>query len=527
MSETECPICCETYNKSTRSKIVCEYGDCKVSSCKSCIREYLLTTTQDPHCMHCKKAWSNAFTIRMLNQCWLKDKYKKHRHQLLLDRELSKLPEAMEAAQKHKMCETHQNKIKELAKEISLQQENIRKLKRQQYACNHQINLIQTGKSTTEKRKFIMPCPNQECRGYLSTAYKCDLCELHTCPKCMEIIGYSKDDEHTCNEDSVKSAEQIKKDTVPCPGCGERIFKVSGCRQMWCVLCHTAFDHVTGKIDTGTVHNPHFYEWQKNNNTHGVAPRNPGDVLCGGLCGYYSLRNKIIYPLRSELNNKSTSKYISDKDIDAIINSITHLHRAVSHITNVILHEARARVRTLGETQNLRVEYILGDISKKNMADTIYRNDRLRQKYTELLHIYELISVVGIELFNNITNDKFESFEELYNQCLKLIDEFNAVRIMTNTQLASISATYSQCVPQIMEDWSIIKKKFGIKEMKEKELYDKNKIKDDAIKETNNAIAEVMNAEQSQELNEDNNEDEDNALQFTFDENIKLSLGAN
>ena len=36
------------------------------------------------------------------------------------------------------------------------------------------------------------------------------------------------------------------------------------------------------------------------------------------------------------------------------------------------------------------------------MATQIYRSDNLRKKYTELLHIDELFSVVGIEVFNTI-----------------------------------------------------------------------------------------------------------------------------
>ena len=51
----ECNICCEAFNNSTRSRIQCDYGDCKYEACKACIRQYLLGTTENPHCMNCKK----------------------------------------------------------------------------------------------------------------------------------------------------------------------------------------------------------------------------------------------------------------------------------------------------------------------------------------------------------------------------------------------------------------------------------------------------------------------------------------
>ena len=52
---------------------------------------------------------------------------------------------------------------------------------------------------------------------------------------------------------------------------------VKNCDQMWCTQCHTAFSWKTGKIET-TIHNPHFYEWQRQN---GTVVRNPNDIECG------------------------------------------------------------------------------------------------------------------------------------------------------------------------------------------------------------------------------------------------------
>jgi hypothetical protein len=46
-----------------------------------------------------------------------------------------------------------------------------------------------------------------------------------------------------------------------CPKCLAIISRVSGCSQMWCVLCHTKFDYNTREIITGFFHNPHFFEY--------------------------------------------------------------------------------------------------------------------------------------------------------------------------------------------------------------------------------------------------------------------------
>ena len=97
MSE-ECPICIERYNKSTRKKVKCCHTDCGFEACKSCTRQYLLTTTQDPHCMKCHKAWSHDFMIEGLNRSYMNADYRNHRSTLLVEREISRLPESMQLA---------------------------------------------------------------------------------------------------------------------------------------------------------------------------------------------------------------------------------------------------------------------------------------------------------------------------------------------------------------------------------------------------------------------------------------------
>ena len=126
------------------------------------------------------------------------------------------------------------------------------------------------------------------------SSYKCEVCKLFTCPDCFEVIGYSKEEHHECKEDNLKSAEMIKKETKGCPKCGVRIFKISGCDQMWCTECKVAFSWNTGKIVlNGQIHNPHYYNYlqQTEGGVGGAAPRNPGDIVCGGVIPYYSFNS--------------------------------------------------------------------------------------------------------------------------------------------------------------------------------------------------------------------------------------------
>jgi ribosomal protein S27AE len=132
-----------------------------------------------------------------------------------------------------------------------------------------------------EKRAFVRACPHDACKGFLSTAWKCGLCENWTCPTCHEVKGPEKDAAHTCDPNNVATAELLARDSRNCPKCAAGIFKINGCDQMWCTQCHTAFSWRTGRVETHMVHNPHYYEYQR---AHGTPlPRAVGDVPCGGF----------------------------------------------------------------------------------------------------------------------------------------------------------------------------------------------------------------------------------------------------
>ena len=470
-----CNICCEKYNKTVNTKVLCEFAGCGFEACKTCIRTYLLGTTNDPHCMKCKNLLSAKFLVENLNHSYMNNDYRKHRKLLLVDREISRTPELMNLVERTKKIDDCNVELAKLVEEYN----KIRKLFNDigTSVSNKKFELyqIKNGKDSKEERKkFIMPCPGDNCKGYLSTQYKCEICKLYTCPDCFEIIGYTKEDPHTCIEDNLKSAELIKKETKGCPQCGVRIFKISGCDQMWCTECKVAFSWNTGKIIISeNIHNPHYYNYlRENGNNGGAAPRNPGDVLCGGLIPFYSLNHITRFLLKleggngannevmvniSENNNivkEFTNKY-NIQNCNQIITMVSNLHRFVNHITNVDLIGCRTRVRTLGNFDELTVQYILNKKSKEELATSIFKNDNLRKKNVELLNIYELLSVVGVERFNGlyqyyVNNSSNANTANLLTTFIVLIvdmiTEYNNLINYCNKQLIIISYTYNQSV---------------------------------------------------------------------------------
>lgn len=433
-----CNVCCEPHNKSTRQNVKCEYGDCGFEACKACVRQYLLSTAKEPHCMNCKKAWGQEFLVRKLNRSFITSDYKVHRAQFLCEREISKLPETMAVAEQTRKAEFHEAKAKKLKEELDELKDKMNTLKNDIYRSESRAQFLRKGKLVEEKREFIMPCQSGGCRGFLSTAYKCGLCSHHTCPKCFDVIGPQKDVPHECKAENVQSAEMIRKDTKPCPSCGTRIFKIDGCDQMWCSNCHKAWSWKTGRIDTGVIHNPHYYEFQRNGGG-GAPARAPGDQICGGLCHYVVFRQQI-------------AKRIT---VPALANELSSLHRLLAHQTHVELNWLRREINRGGDNVELRVNYILGRMEKDALSSKVYKKDVSRRKDLEMVQVYEILNDTGVELFATLINSELERGDEYDALAVEQLDNYHNLREYCNEQFEKISKTYSRTVPNITRIWTI------------------------------------------------------------------------
>lgn len=445
----DCAICCFPYNRSTHLPIICEYVNCNNKVCIECTRTYLMSSTTEAHCMECKQPWSSKFML-ILKKNWLEETYKIHRKKLLLDIELSKIPEAMEAAEISKKVQNEKKYTVDLRKKALLIKEQLNEINHLIYSSDDRIRKI-TNKKETEKKVFFMSCPSPQCNGMLSTQYKCGICALYTCPTCHDLIGDKKhneehpEQEHVCNPDSIASAEAIKKETRQCPGCHNRIYKTDGCSQMWCTGCHTAFDWNTGrKVISERLHNPHWLEYQRSIN-NGQVPRAPGDVPCGGLVSMTDCRRWYAELL---MQNE-----------ELLVNKIKNIYNLVQDMTNNYVRVAREDIQRMRDYKGTRVSYILGDITKEEMATLIFKNDRIRQKKTELLNVYELLSAVGIDLFRRLIQSNKKN-KELIIDTVDQITQYDALRNHCNVLFATISNTYNQSVPHICDDWKITSKKF-------------------------------------------------------------------
>ena len=286
-----------------------------------------------------------------------------------------------------------------------------------------------SAKRTAAEQQYCMRCPNFDCRGYVLTqTFCCGTCTDQICEKCHVSVSKhtSADDtsvdtsadpsvdpsvgsldgtsssvpewssrpnprRRRCNEEDLANKKLLQIDTKQCPKCLARISKVSGCAQMFCTQCHTAFDWNTLRIEMGVLHNPHYYDWLSAAGSAAASGaeasrniRTLEEVACGELPNahvYVDHLHHLIRPSQYTHNGRNSR-----------IAWMTNIYRVLNHIRAVVLVDYSAdRVR-----QNLdhRIGFLLGDIDLDCFRSKVLNREKRRMKITATRTLLEMIVTV-------------------------------------------------------------------------------------------------------------------------------------
>ena len=411
----ECEICIDKYNKTTRLKVQCPY--CEYSACRKCCETWLLNET-NPRCLNvvCGKEWTRQYVTKTFTKTFVSKEYTKHRESILFDQERALLPATQPLVENILKCEKIDKEIRRIEEEeLRAVYARINALRNERTAMTRN-----TTTTTTERSTFVKACPDSECRGFLSSQWKCGICEKWACSDCHEIRGLTRDCEHTCNPDNVATAALLANDTKSCPSCGTGIHKLEGCDQMFCTMCHTGFSWRTGRIETN-IHNPHYFEWLRR--TGGEIPRNPNDIQCG-----------------REITNTFTRNMTSEmrlKNVDTeLINRVMRICESIIHFRYVELN--RYAVDHVLNNQDLRIQYLRNLITEEDFKTQIQRIDKKHQKNRE---IHNVLTV----LYNTAT-DIIYRFHDSINDIQRardILNEMDTILSYVNECLLDISKTYN------------------------------------------------------------------------------------
>ena len=445
----DCSVCLEKITGSVRKEVPCQY--CQYAACLTCVKRYMLESPQDAHCMNCKRAWNREFIDSYLSMSFRKNALKAHREEILVDREKARLPllqprvsAKVRADEMNVQILDSLKMVAELEKTVASARHNIYALQNRQ----HRLREIAAGNippteenavgDKKEVRQFTQKCPVEDCRGFLSSQWKCGTCQTYVCNECLVPKGKERDVAHTCNEDTKATAALIRKETKPCPKCGMGISKVDGCDQMWCISCQTPFSWSTGRLVFGVVHNPHYYQWLRTQNG-GEAPRVAGDIPCGGLVNFYTLERGFTlkhYPMENK------------KEVEAI-------HRLTAELLDQHLRQF-ARFDEVPDNGDLGVEYTLKLITLEDWKKKLWRRETKREESLDLRGPLDLLSNVCSEVLRRMAelwSSTTETTESKFKTFMELLQQLRTLKKYVNSELEKIGKRYGHMVPHVSDAW--------------------------------------------------------------------------
>lgn len=300
---SECNVCVLSFNKVKRTKVTCPR--CGFEACRECVSRYILD--QGIKCMSCGGAWGTVFLVESFPKSWINNEYEIYLTNRTVDRLKAMVPEMV-----NDLAQLHSELIRMRESEVSayieylamgFMEEGNWQTRASLHAClmdkmyhilvswnrkhysefriqatdfirdHHHLfnpNRMQEVEEVSESHS----CPRSDCVGSL-VSWRCNLCETRVCHRCHDVRG----DKHECDPDQLETVKLIRKETKPCPKCKVSISKVSGCDQMWCTRCSTAFSWKTGKVENGPIHNPHYFEQMFANAERRQRELNPCELI--------------------------------------------------------------------------------------------------------------------------------------------------------------------------------------------------------------------------------------------------------
>ena len=398
-NESNCDICTEKYTPEKRKKITC--SGCEMKCCRECVRKYLTNDTMiaDPHCMGCRLGWSQSLVYEAVGKTFVTKDINSHRRKILLERNRANIPAVQEYALARrdvpKLEEEYNTKRSEFEAELRLKRKEwieanawrtkeITRLRRI-------IDPRWENRERGERAKFIHKCSNEGCEGFLSSAWKCGVCNTYTCMDCGKNKGTNTEDRenvHECIREDVESFTLIKSQCKPCPNCATQIYKIEGCDQMWCTVCNTPFSWRTGqRINGGTIHNPHYFEWARRQGG-GQMHRQPGDIVCGNEVDNFDLQHSLNMVF---LNNREAALLIENPVYDYF----SWLLMRRNHYSDIELrHLNPPREGVDRIDKNMLSDFIVGDIDEEAFSSLLLKIDKKRRFNAEMYSIVETFTVV-------------------------------------------------------------------------------------------------------------------------------------
>jgi len=454
----DCDVCCSQSKK----HIKCVY--CAEKACEDCYETYLLDQHQDK-CMFCNKNWSFEFMQTNFRHTFINGKYKEKKKVLMFEREKSLLPATQtELAEEEKrlllqqksrvlnnrikmeesnfkqysrIARSMQSTLKQQEEALELMREftdKIRKLREKHRDIFHQLypgaDPFENAEAKRPERvvkALTIPCTKNDCRGYVvveDSKFACGMCKAEHCKKCH----CEKDDEHKCDPNVLETVKLLANDTKPCPKCQVPIFKIAGCDQMFCTSCHTAFSWNTGHIETGHIHNPHYWEYLN---------RQGRDL--DGVRNMMGIRQNNCLTLEETVRDVRSELYAD------LCQRIMHMR-----------HGTVQQQDDIDANKDIRKRYLKKEIDEKGFKMVLYKREKKKKFNVELTQILNMMYDASKDMLIMLyikhfveTNDRMPKRRENFSKELPaVVSEIRDLCKYTEEQVEKLCERFEYKQPQ-------------------------------------------------------------------------------
>jgi hypothetical protein len=213
---------------------------------------------------------------------------------------------------------------------------------------------------------------------------------------------------------------------------------------MWCIECKTAFSWSKGTVEVGMVHNPHYYQWMRQN---GGMPRTDG-MPPGANCNENRLTTQIQFvremfcmlargsSLETEfIQNVEISNYTMTElrtVLPLVYENYHHIkeakcceelenckraismdffsdfYRFIAHSERVTLAQLNYGIRMRNDDNHSILLYILGEETKEGLSEFLVKKDIANARDGAHRDILEALIMVGKQILMDLHNELSE-----------------------------------------------------------------------------------------------------------------------
>lgn len=295
--------------------------------------------------------------------------------------------------------------------------------------------------------KWNQKCLTPNCKSFLDKNGNCVICNHKYCMDCLEdITNVTETTPHVCNEETKNTVQMIQKESKPCPNCNELISKISGCDQMFCTLCGTAFSWTTGHIELGIIHNPHANRFFENNpdvreaylqRMNGNENRDNNNQDCRQFVPSYihidALLKKLLDNKVFEYENNvekmdDYTYYCLEVELHDRLRLLDEKRRSIYNFHHYMNPRYETCIHRQDNHIDHRILYLNNRITEKEFKTYLHKKYKRKSFITVLHTILVATSYIYSEfLWNIIKTERYDDFIRIDNMINEVTEETNKI----------------------------------------------------------------------------------------------------